>query len=74
MSLPATPVHATPHSLRLEEIRYQAGEREILQVISLEVTSGELVAIVGRNGAGKSTLLHVMAGLLPPKSVSRSAR
>jgi len=66
MSLPATPVHATPHSLRLEQIRYQTGEREILQGISLAVTSGELVAIVGRNGAGKSTLLHVMAGLLPP--------
>jgi iron complex transport system ATP-binding protein len=53
------------HSLRLEHINYHAGERRILQDISLQVTSGELVAIVGRNGAGKSTLLHVIAGLLP---------
>jgi iron complex transport system ATP-binding protein len=52
-------------SLRLEHMTYQVGERTILQNISLEVTRGELVAIVGRNGAGKSTLLHLMTGLLP---------
>lgn len=64
-------MHRTPaddipvHTLRLERISYQAGDRTILQNIALEVTNGELVAIVGRNGAGKSTLLHVMTGLLP---------
>jgi iron complex transport system ATP-binding protein len=52
-------------SLRLQHITYQVGERTILKNISLEVTRGELVAIVGRNGAGKSTLLHLMTGLLP---------
>jgi iron complex transport system ATP-binding protein len=52
-------------SLRLEHLSYRIGERTILQDISLEVTAGELVAIVGRNGAGKSTLLHLMTGLLP---------
>jgi iron complex transport system ATP-binding protein len=61
-----TPAAHTPaHTLRLGHISYQAGERRILKDISLHVTSGELVAIVGRNGAGKSTLLHVIAGLLP---------
>jgi len=54
-----------PHTLRLEGISYQIGEREILKAVSLAVASGELVAIVGPNGAGKSTLLNVMAGLLP---------
>jgi iron complex transport system ATP-binding protein len=53
------------HTLTLEHIGYRVGEHRILQDISLDVTSGELVAIVGRNGAGKSTLLHVIAGLLP---------
>jgi iron complex transport system ATP-binding protein len=62
----STPAHDTAaHLLSLEHVDYRAGERLILKDISLHVSSGELVAIVGRNGAGKSTLLHVIAGLLP---------
>jgi iron complex transport system ATP-binding protein len=61
-----TPADDTPaHTLTLEHIDYRVGERQILKDISFHVTSGELVAIVGRNGAGKSTLLCVIAGLLP---------
>ena len=37
-----------------------------LQSISLSISSGERVGLIGHNGAGKSTLLKVMAGIYPP--------
>jgi len=39
----------------------------ILQDISLQVRSGEIVALIGPNGAGKSTLVRVVLGLLQPE-------
>lgn len=42
------------------------GERPLLAGVSLGVSAGERIAVVGRNGAGKSTLLHVLAGVESP--------
>lgn len=36
--------------------------------ITLSISSGERIGIIGRNGAGKSTLLHMIAGIADPTS------
>lgn len=38
-----------------------------LQSVSLTITAGERVGLIGHNGAGKSSLLKVMAGIYPPQ-------
>ena len=39
-----------------------------LKNISLKVTKGEIVGIIGRNGSGKSTLLKILASIVTPTS------
>ena len=47
-------------SLRISSLKVWRGGREILQDISLEVSSGELVAMLAPNGSGKTTLMHAI--------------
>ncbi len=52
--------------LQLERVEKHFGGLPAVAGVSLEVDSGELVALVGPNGAGKSTLLKAISGLQPP--------
>jgi iron complex transport system ATP-binding protein len=52
--------------LNTQDLVVGHGERAVLPAVSLQLSSGSLVAMVGANGIGKSTLLRTMAGLQPP--------
>ena len=51
--------------LALDAVTSGYGGIPIVREVSLEVGTGEIVAIVGRNGVGKTTLIETIAGLLP---------
>jgi len=53
--------------LKLENVSAGYGGVDVIRNISLEITPGQNMSIIGANGCGKSTLLKVMAGLLPYK-------
>lgn len=49
--------------LRVADIHTYYGESHILQGVSLDVSHGQCVALLGRNGAGKTTTLRSILGL-----------
>jgi ABC-type lipoprotein export system ATPase subunit len=68
-----TPVIDTP-AIRAEQLcrHYRMGETLIRAVdgVTLEVRSGEFVALLGSSGSGKSSVLNLIAGLDRPTSGS----
>ena len=53
--------------LRLDGLDVYYGQIRALKGVSLEVRSGEIVALLGNNGAGKTTTLKTISGLLAPR-------
>jgi branched-chain amino acid transport system ATP-binding protein len=56
--------------LRVLNLEAGYGPLRVLKGVSLHVSQGEAVAIIGANGAGKTTLLKTIAGILAPRAGS----
>ena len=54
------------------QISMSYGERTLFEDVSLTISEGEHVGLIGANGSGKSTLLAVLAGVVEPDQGSRS--
>jgi tungstate transport system ATP-binding protein len=52
--------------LLLEKVDKTYGKIKALDLVTLEVEAGQIVAILGMNGSGKTTLLKILAGLEDP--------
>ncbi|MFP4314850.1 MAG: ABC transporter ATP-binding protein [Desulfovibrionales bacterium] len=52
----------------VEQVNKSFAGRQVLHDVTLEVTRGELVSIVGPSGVGKTTLLSIIAGMERPDS------
>jgi NitT/TauT family transport system ATP-binding protein len=57
-----------------DHISHRFGALEVLDHVSFQVASGEVVAIVGPSGCGKSTLLQILGGLLRPSAGAAELR
>jgi ABC transport system ATP-binding/permease protein len=58
------------HLLSLEDVSKQYPENPVLEGVSLGISLGDRVGVIGRNGSGKSTLLAIIEGAEEPDSGS----
>jgi urea transport system ATP-binding protein len=54
--------------LSIERLEVSHGRTRVLFGVSLEVSPGGLMCVIGRNGVGKSTLLNAVMGVLRPSA------
>ena len=52
--------------LKVKNLRKSYRKRPVIRDVSLEVTRGEVVALLGPNGSGKTTCFYSVAGLAMP--------
>lgn len=63
---PALSVHDDAQGLRVIGLRKSYNKRLVIRDFSMEVSRGEVVALLGPNGSGKTTTFYMIAGLVYP--------
>jgi branched-chain amino acid transport system ATP-binding protein len=53
--------------LKLKNIKTFYGNIQALKGISIDISEGEIITLIGANGAGKSTTLMSICGIVPPR-------
>jgi len=56
------------HSLEIQKLKKSYNGRQVLEDVSLTISSGEVVGLLGPNGAGKTTTFYIILGLIRPDS------
>lgn len=54
--------------LKIQNIKSYYGNIQALKGISIDISEGEIITLIGANGAGKSTTLMSISGIVPPRS------
>ena len=54
--------------LKLNNVNSFYGKIQVLKKVSIEVSEGEIITLIGANGAGKTTTLMSISGIVPPRS------
>jgi ABC-type Fe3+/spermidine/putrescine transport system ATPase subunit len=66
-SIPLSPAHGEC-LLDVRNLAKRFGQRQVLKHISLQISSGEFLTLLGESGSGKTTLLRLIAGFEEPTS------
>ena len=54
--------------LEVKNIKTYYGNIQAIKGVSLEISEGEIITLIGANGAGKTTTLMSISGIVPPKA------
>jgi branched-chain amino acid transport system ATP-binding protein len=65
MQKPDEVASIAPPILSIQNLRSGYGSVTVLRDVTLDISTGEIVAVLGRNGAGKTTLLKTVMGIVP---------